>query len=776
MVYLFITNNSFFRVFIFTYLWGIFLWMPLYGKTTTNYLKEIANFELPHPVTALSISADEALIAVAMEYSDEDGIVQLHERQSTKKVATIHIDDNHIHKMDFDTHQQRLALAGNNGIQVWTLDNIPIQPEKPLTNDYLLWSYSVEETPQINFSHKSEKLRWIEGTKLQEMDLKRTPRTINSVWIGKESKQNLKHFSYDRKEEWLALNFNNVNYIRLINPGQKRSRPSLDYHFFPVMNVDFINSNVVLSLDTERHLIWGHAASRVKVHGPILESISTTEITLEVKPIFKDRLLIILTQDKETRAVFAHVIDKKGQEFEKIHLINPHSYAVSHTGAYIAAAKSPLIVSIYQSSLFQAPEEYINQLNKAGAIETSRRYRNYLEKIPSQLELPSQKKKNTAVQSLLDNLRAAELAEQWVEMKSWVEEILRIDPLHPEALKALDRLKQHQDLIFLHEGKRALEESKIDEGIQYLIQIPQGSEYYEEARKLINQAEQKNQIALKLDNAQQQMKLKNWAGAKVLVNYVLEIEPENEKAQMLLEEIETFDNLDSAKNITLILGVLIIFGVIGFFLYNKKDQLVSWLMDDTNKTNSSLKPPLRSRSTSINSDAPGQKYFFQTLTKTQEMLRLAQEADTEKKHTGRLLDFEAEINVIRKKASVPEADFKNLTSQLLVLTQTIRNLNFKSEGKKKQNTQHKVNGKNSDASGDSEVDYYNLLGISPEATTQEIKKAYHKKMKEYHPDRHQSSEFDWVKSQAETMTRQLKDAYDVLSDPESRQNYDRSRK
>src|ERR687885_482161 len=62
---------------------------------------------------------------------------------------------------------------------------------------------------------------------------------------------------------------------------------------------------------------------------------------------------------------------------------------------------------------------------------------------------------------------------------------------------------------------------------------------------------------------------------------------------------------------------------------------------------------------------------------------------------------------------------------------------------------------------------YDTLGVSKTASQDEIKKAYRKLVRQYHPDRNPGDKA------AEEKFKEVQTAYDVLSDPEKRKTYDR---
>ena len=64
-------------------------------------------------------------------------------------------------------------------------------------------------------------------------------------------------------------------------------------------------------------------------------------------------------------------------------------------------------------------------------------------------------------------------------------------------------------------------------------------------------------------------------------------------------------------------------------------------------------------------------------------------------------------------------------------------------------------------------DYYEVLGVNKGSSDAEIKKAYHKLAMKYHPDKNPGDKT------AEEKFKEINEAYEILSDPDKKDKYDR---
>lgn len=67
------------------------------------------------------------------------------------------------------------------------------------------------------------------------------------------------------------------------------------------------------------------------------------------------------------------------------------------------------------------------------------------------------------------------------------------------------------------------------------------------------------------------------------------------------------------------------------------------------------------------------------------------------------------------------------------------------------------------------TEYYAALGLQSDASLTDIKKAFRQKASQYHPDRNTAAD-------AATRFREIQQAYDVLSNDETRKAYDDNRR
>ena len=745
---------------------SIFIFLVLFFSAGSihaapKFLKPLLNFEVKESVSAIAFTADEALVVVALA-KDDGSLLELREVTSGKLIQRFHSPDNPSEELEFDFRQRLLALSGQKRIELWNLEEIETKTTPAEISRYRIWQQETKTSGEMKFSLKSAKLRWTEGKELKEIPIK-PPFIESKVWTGTEGSGELENFEFDPDEKILALTEKGNTQIRILQPWQNQIRPSLDYHHFPVADMFFPDKDQIISLDREQNLAWGEITSRRKGSPARNDADSFGGEAQKLFQIYKDQVLLYTTANPDR----AMILDRNGKLYQSLSLSSPGAVAVSPTGRYIMTADENNRVELYQSVLHQSPEDYLEKLRLYGAEETARRFQNQLSDIPTNSKAYDWNNENKTLKILEVSLKVAESTEQWSEAEGLDQEILILDAENRLAETTLKRFEDNKDELILEKGIKLLEEKQYAEAIALFNKISQESPLHPEARNLIASADREVQIALSLKNAEEQLRVGNWEGASIILKQILEYDAENPDAKQLLDEAESNHFWSRMENVFYLLMALIAASTTVWWLYQKREQLGSMFSNNNDEPlNLKTFPNVNLKGDADISPNPDEKRFAETLAKTSEFLSLAKKRDFSGEHATRLMDFETEIKIISSKALEPDADFKRLNTQLMVLMQTLRGLKFK--GRPQQRKTKSETRKNEQQ----KENFYQLLGVKPSASESEIKKAYHQKIEEYHPDKHQNTEFEWVREQAANMSRELTNAYKTLSDRASRERYD----
>ena len=732
--------------------------------TNPEFLRRIGLFKVTEEVTAISINADESMVAVAME-DDGDALVELRELASGKILHQLISPHNPVEEMVFDFRTNLLAVSGNKRIELWDLETPQKGGSEIIPLSFRIWNADSEHKASPDFSIKSSKLRWINGNALKEIPLK-APFISSMVWTGEGKGRVLKGFSFDPDEKMLALTEQASSEIRILQPLKKRLFPSLDYHYFQVVGMFFLDSNNLISLDKEHNLAWGRIQARTKTSPPKSLNDFDNGQALRLYRLYKDQVLLYTTSNPS----LVLVVDRRGMIYHTFPLASGSAVAVSPTGRYVLTGAPQNEIKIYQSVLHQSPESYLDQLRHSGAKETARRFKNQLSETLPESRNSSLNLSQNSLKILEENLNVSEKTQDWSEADRIAHEILILDPKNSKALKALEMLSGQKHQVMLVKGQKLLDQQEYAQAVNLLKLIPSSSSLYRQAKNLIALADRSVQVSLTLMNVKEQMRIGNWEGAAILLKKILEEDPLNSQATELLEEAESSKFWTEIQRIFYYLLIFCAALVIFWWIYKKRENFIEGFQSKKEepvilKTFSNI----NQKTTPRNQISSDEKKFRETLKKTQEFMDLAKQRDISGEHSGRLMDFEAEIKIINEKGGEVVPDFKLLNTQLTVIMQTLRGLNFKQSSRKSQKTK---SYKAEEKTPSQKPSYYELLGVNSNATEDEIKKAFHSKIKEYHPDRHQNTEFDWVRKKAASMSRELTEAYDILIDQESRKHYD----
>lgn len=348
--------------------------------------------------------------------------------------------------------------------------------------------------------------------------------------------------------------------------------------------------------------------------------------------------------------------------------------------------------------------------------------------------------------------------------------------------------------------------------LEFIRQTPLNDPDFKKSRELKKNIFRQIEIRSALDTAKEQFRSGNLESSRILLENILAKNPDSTEGKRYLVLVEEKLSNKFRANILIFLVIFALIIITSYFVWKYQEKYgVRLKFFSSVKINEEEKE----KATIL------RKQFILKLEETKNILKLAIAKDRTRKHQDQWIELTAKLNMIEKRAKLDDVFLNDLHEQLEKLQakigklsgfekdktrsrkesektqyshqqQTTDNDFFKQqktppEDKKETHQQSKSNKKrtyrrqstDSSSSGQRKPpadheekktvqNYYQILGVNQNANATEIKNAYRKKMRQYHPDKHNASDFEWVKQEAARMTQLIQEAYNILSNPQTR--------
>ncbi|MCZ6841626.1 MAG: J domain-containing protein [SAR324 cluster bacterium] len=767
---------------------------PASAQPRAPLFKLEATLDFGAPVGAVAISADESLIATATGTSG--ALVVISDRRSATELGKIASEAGAAPRLAFSPVSDLLLVAGTQALELWEVPIEPLKAGQALPQNHLRWRVPVDSDIPLGsagFGSSPGMVVWTAGNAIY-----RRATSAGSAYSGEParsfpaSQQGPLAVAARAGANGIAVRQAGAKSLTLLDPRSLKDRGSLSGHRFPVVSAHYSHGKALISLDS------GYNLARWKANGqPVfinyLDPPDSSLVPRQVLAIAKPHYLIVAgSQDKATALIY-NSTDRKIHGVLKGVL--PGAIAVSPTGRYIAAGKGEQ-VRLFGFALPLSPRSYVNGLKALNAHKTARNYAAHLDErgLPKNFKanLLAEMERSPGKLGLQDFLNSLALAEQegnLDEMAYWAEKVLAVEQNHPAAVAALNRVRDIRDARVISQAGKAMELGEHRQVIALLSsKISADSPHYGKALEIIRLAEQARSIETALEQARDKMNLGNYPAAQALVNQVLRKAEDHEAALELEEEIAGRQGGFNFEPLTFLLVALLAVTMVAGVVFRLRRWLAplfkgfslsegqaGWGSRRGERPSPVREPPGAERARepppharAPRRDAPPRPQAFQrelhrTVTelyeKMEEMIRVSRQADIKRQYRSLLLELEAELSAIHRRLMERTGDFQSMRQRLEEMIARVRKLEF---GQPRQTAEIAQNST-----------YYDILKLKPDASPSDIKAAYHRLLKEYHPDLHSGSDFGWVKAEAEKMSKKLSEAYDVLSDTVKREQYNR---
>lgn len=764
----------------------------VWGQDTGSLFKPLGSTVLPGAPLAMAVNGDESMVAVAMPGKGDRMQVALVDRRSRKILGWVATETGKNPQLAFSKDADILAVGGADAIELWEVPIEPLRPDKALSLIHQRWRTRLKENPlgRIAFSPEPGFVTWSAGVNLYRRGVQ-TQSTFNGdpAWKGPASFNGPVVFAY-RGQKPMVLGFPEKKSLETLSPKDFSPLGKLAGHRFPFSSLDVTDDNALLSLDQGGNLIaWKGGGEPGSIS--FLEPLKKGYQPKAIHHLAGKYNLVLSGSPQKTGGGAAQVFDaRKKTSIGTFPLEPPGTLAISPTGRYLILG-SGNTARFFRFTHPLSPRVYAQQLVARKAHRMARSYADNLDekglakgfKANLKAELrraPPQ----VVLNDLLASLDTALKNEDLEGIGYWTSQVMVLSPGHPQAKAALKTAVDISENRLVTQAKVALNAGQHRMVIQMLKKgIPPTSQNYGKALALMKSAEHGRAIMTGLDQAREKMNLGNYPAADAVVNEVLRNYGETPAALELKEEIEDRQTGHFSEGVIGLLGALLLGAFLWLFFRRGTSQISAWFMpsgihtrrkqtvEEHRKGVRAHERPEAQRP--VPPKGPSRAYLKQLQetknlkSKVEEMVRLVRSNDKNKEHTAILMELEAELNALGRRILDQGTDLTIVMARMGNIQEKLKKVAATRPGPKDKNEQAGP-AREKPKTGD----YYQRLGVSRTASEAEIKKSYHKLIKEYHPDLHNHSSYGWIKEEAEKMSRQIREAYDVLKDSATRARYD----
>lgn len=793
---------------------------PVLAQTLSpgKALVEEAVLKLEADALAVAINADESILAVASAAAEDDAIrITLYDRPSRAKLGVINAKIGKNPALRFSPTADVLLAAGEESLELWELPISPLDPNKALTREHVRWEVALDndESPGgLQFSHDGAQVFWVNDGSVYRRPAKTTGEFEEApFWRPEEKSGKPVDLVLLKNGAEGALITAESKEVGLLALNRTVIRQTLKGHRFEVVSVNPSPFQPLRSLDAGNNLVrWD--ANFAPESSLFLSKLPKNFVPQRLNGLGKAYLLITGTQDAKGRG---YVLDAStGKRLGRVSTSGSEQLAPSPTGRYLVSGESKTL-KLYGFGYALSPLDYVRRLRALQADKTAQSYVRLMDtdtltrqmKADLLAELSREAPVNR-LNELMARLEMAVGAGDAEKIKQLAERVLAIQPDHPQARKALNTLREQLEVKVLAQAKKTLEMGQYRQVIKQLsTRIAEDSPRYPEALALIRKAEAKRGIATVLEQAREKLNMGDYAAAQALVNEALRKDETHEAALALADEIDSRDGLSNPELLAAGVGSALALGFTAFAIarYRKnggRDQTKGFKENTHAKSRQQAGDAsfeesggkagahASARATAGTAGATGntargasswrgadenssgrqnklsalRKVVADLGAKTEDMIRRTRALDAKREYTALLMEMEAELNALLRRLDDPTTELGKLHQRLKDMQSKLKALKFqRPQADREENTGKPVKK-------EAQLTYYDLLKVTPSASVDEIKTSYHKLLKQYHPDLHNRSEFDWVKQEADRMSKKISEAYDVLGNKDSRAKYD----